>query len=360
MGIHLNLSVVLRDWRERYRITGPVLTLGVEDVAFTRAEFDRTFDAAVAFASDQAEPRWTAKELFARLGFDNVAALDVNDLAGADIVFDLNEPQPPVDARQKFGLIINAGTLEHVFHVPNALANLSAMLKPGGFILHVLPCNNWVDHGFYQFSPTLMFDYYTAVAYEVLESAMVIFNPRRQGGRCWEVRPAPVGIYGSGRSGQLDDRAYLHTILVRRGTEGRERAIPVQSLYARRPARPLGGPRWFSPYELISGRRIDHPNRGIVPLKGLRHDKGLAWTVGVPEFKHLADSSDDPVRSLLVVLEDKTALGPAHAPRVSIRKQGGGAYSHWGDYLYISTTDDSDPNSNGRQYVAILPYGSTG
>ena len=169
----------------------------------------------------------TAGELFGDLGLGPLTAMDLSDYEGAEIVFDLNELQPPPEARQRFGLIVNGGTLEHVFHVPNALANLNAMLKADGAILHVLPCNNWVDHGFYQFSPTLMFDYYAALQFEVLESAIMVFNPRIRSGHYWEIRPAPYGVFGSGLAGALDDKTYLHVVLVRRGSASLERVVPI-------------------------------------------------------------------------------------------------------------------------------------
>jgi len=50
---------------------------------------------------------------------------------------------------------------------------------------------------------------------------------------------------------------------------------------------------------------------------------------------------------------DQLAARNAGAGRVSFL--GGGAYSHWQEYLYLSTTDNSDPNHNGRRYVAIIP-----
>lgn len=356
MGIHLNLAVIVLDWTRRHRLAGPTLTLGVQDIAFTPADFQRAIDPSRAATARGDDPKpWTAEQFFASLGLTDVSAMDVSDFEGADVIFDLNEPTPPTALLQRFGLILNGGTLEHVFHVPNALSNLSAMLRPGGAILHVLPCNNWVDHGFYQFSPTLIFDYYSAMGYEVLESAMAIFNPRRHGGHQWEVRPASIGFLGAGRAGQLDDRTYLLTMLVRRGAASLERAIPVQSFYARGPARPRGGPRWFSPYELNYGTRVDHPNRGIWPLRTFVRDEGHAWLVSVPDLALYANSDEHPTRSPLVVLEDKTALGPAHASHAAIRLHGGGAFSHWGEAIYLSTTDNTDPNTNGRSYVAVLP-----
>ena len=74
--------------------------------------------------------------------------------------FDLNEDELPERLVSRFDAVFNGGTLEHVFHVPNALTSITRMLRPGGVVVHVVPCNGWVNHGFYQISPTLMFDYY--------------------------------------------------------------------------------------------------------------------------------------------------------------------------------------------------------
>ena len=37
-----------------------------------------------------------------------------------------------------------------------------------------------------------------------------------------------------------------------------------------------------------------------------------------------------------------------------IRNEGGGAFSHWNGSLYFSTSDHTDPTSNGREYVAMI------
>ena len=354
MGIHINLAVVLHDWFRRHAVVGPVLTLGVQDVSFQAHELDRALDRCERLPS-AATKLMTARELFEDFGLAPVVALDISDHEGAEIIFDLNEPDPPPETRQRFGLIVNGGTLEHVFHVPNALANLNCMLRPGGAILHILPCNNWVDHGFYQFSPTLMFDYYRALQFDMLELAMMIFNPRRNDGHLWEIRAVPSGILGSGASSGLDDRTYLHVVLVRRGAVDCERAVPIQSLYARRSLCPRVGPRWFSPFDLNYGTRIDHPNRHIASLRDFSHDQGFSWVAHMPDLKAYADGPDAPIRSPLVVLEDERALGPAHASHSAIRAHGGGSYSHWHDRVFLSTSDDSDPNSNGRRYLAIIP-----
>jgi hypothetical protein len=93
---------------------------------------------------------------FSRLGFTAAESLDVSSHEGAQHIFDLNEDRLPAHLVGRFSAVLNGGTLEHVFHVPNALSSMTAMLEPHGYVIHLLPCNGYVDHGFYQISPTLM------------------------------------------------------------------------------------------------------------------------------------------------------------------------------------------------------------
>jgi hypothetical protein len=64
-------------------------------------------------------------------------------------------------------------------------------------------------------------------------------------------------------------------------------------------------------------------------------------------------SDADGLASLsgLVVAEDGRALPHAHAAHEDIRRLGGGRYSHWGAQVYFSSSDGSDPRTNGRRYT---------
>ena len=54
--------------------------------------------------------------------------------------------------------------------------------------------------------------------------------------------------------------------------------------------------------------------------------------------------------SPVVLLEDGRELGPAHAFRAELQRSGKGAFLHWGAVLYFSSSDNSDPRTNGRTY----------
>ena len=52
--------------------------------------------------------------------------------------------------------------MEHCFNPAQVMLNAATLTEVGGTVIHHVPTNNWVDHGFYQFSPTLFFDFYSA------------------------------------------------------------------------------------------------------------------------------------------------------------------------------------------------------
>jgi hypothetical protein len=54
---------------------------------------------------------------------------------------------------------------------------------------------------------------------------------------------------------------------------------------------------------------------------------------------------------------DGQLLGPPHASHEEIRRSGGGRYSHWEGRLYFSSSDGSDPRTNGRRYAGARLFG---
>jgi SAM-dependent methyltransferase len=65
----------------------------------------------------------------------------------------------PIDPsyHEKFDVVIDGGSLEHVFNFPVAVANCMRMVKKGGSLFILTMANNHTGHGFYQFSPELFF-----------------------------------------------------------------------------------------------------------------------------------------------------------------------------------------------------------
>lgn len=90
------------------------------------------------------------------IGVEALQILDISDYENATIIHDLNVPIPD-SLRNRFSLVVDIGTSEHVYNVTQSLENLRNLCMPQGHVLVVSPANNWLGHGFYQFSPELFF-----------------------------------------------------------------------------------------------------------------------------------------------------------------------------------------------------------
>src|SRR5712692_8565355 len=76
------------------------------------------------------------------------------------------------------------------------------------------------------------------------------------------------------------------------------------------------------------------------------------WQVGLPAvYEPSTDNDTQPRHSPLILLEDGKSLGDGHDLHRLILDEGAGRYSFWKGNLYFSTSDNSDPNSNGRAYT---------
>jgi len=94
------------------------------------------------------------------LGARHVTTTDYSDYEGATLVHDMNEPVPE-KLHGQFDAVVDAGTLEHIFNFPTAIRNLMLMTKVGGTVFVTTVANNLCGHGFYQFSPELMYRIFT-------------------------------------------------------------------------------------------------------------------------------------------------------------------------------------------------------
>jgi hypothetical protein len=82
---------------------------------------------------------------------------------------------------------------------------------------------------------------------------------------------------------------------------------------------------------------------------------GFAFEITTKWSMYLADEPFAPQRSPMVLYEDGKRLGPPHSANKDISKMGLGRFSHWREGFIFSSSDNSDPNSNGRKYWAVRP-----
>jgi hypothetical protein len=85
------------------------------------------------------------------------------------------------------------------------------------------------------------------------------------------------------------------------------------------------------------------------------NDAGFSYRIS-QNFGTPADIASSPLRSTLRVFENGVELTQAHADHGQIETIGLGRFSHWMDEfgyeaLYLSTTDNTNPATNGRTYT---------
>jgi 2-polyprenyl-3-methyl-5-hydroxy-6-metoxy-1,4-benzoquinol methylase len=93
----------------------------------------------------------------------------------------------------------------------------------------------------------------------------------------------------------------------------------------------------------------------VIPVEAMEPSQGHCWTVPLISGFTLPDVMEDDRRSRLELYENHLPLGPGHSAHDQIRQVGRGAYSHWSDTLYFSSSDNLPPNMNGRKYVIRFP-----
>ena len=166
MGIDLwNLRFLL-EAHKNYGALGETIQMGRQEVHILESDFPTAdmmlseygFDAD--FNEARAGGRFADEGLLQFLGATNVQSADASAYEGAALVHDFNDPLPQRQ-HQRWDTIFDGGSLEHIFNVPMALTNEMNMLRVGGKLLSSLPANNWLGHGFYQFSQELPFRVFT-------------------------------------------------------------------------------------------------------------------------------------------------------------------------------------------------------
>jgi hypothetical protein len=197
MGIDIETARFLARHRRRGMKMGKVLTIGRQNLLTGRNELaglcrEYNIDSgSVAALWEGGVHKPYADDFLRALGADSVEAMDASDYEQAGLVHDLNKPVPQ-EWKEQFDLLVEGGSLEHVFNFPVAMGNCLELVKVGGSIVWVTPANNFLGHGFYQFSPELAYRVFSeANGYRVDEMVAVEYGLRS---RWFSVRdPAEAG-----------------------------------------------------------------------------------------------------------------------------------------------------------------------
>jgi len=249
VGIPRGAARLLLDEARERPFSGSVLQFGRSFVYFRLDQLERwAREQSVELARVEEielshEPELAARDclsdrtFFRLLGFEEVHSLDVSPWEGAEIVHDLNWPVPEA-LHGRFDCVFEAGTMQHVFGVPDVFANIHALLRTGGRVIHgMATSNNHVDHGFYMFSPTMFHDYYRANGYRIETELFFEFRPIWIGpqfhSRKWRVyRYEPGAIDHLSYGGFGAHQVGLFVVATKTSTATFDRA-PLQSYFRR-------------------------------------------------------------------------------------------------------------------------------
>ncbi|MEM8774917.1 MAG: methyltransferase domain-containing protein [Pseudomonadota bacterium] len=164
MGVDYVLFERLLELSRRYTPSGRVLMLGRQAFRVKQRERMLCNMALRKYGyservRDLRQEDGYSETLFEKLGFGSVESMDFSSYEGAEILHDLNK-LPPKKLQGKFDLILDLGTIEHVFNVPVALESVYRMLQPEGRFVSANGMNGWYTHGMYQFSPELVWTFW--------------------------------------------------------------------------------------------------------------------------------------------------------------------------------------------------------
>lgn len=84
-------------------------------------------------------------------GVESIDSIDNSNYEGASILHNMNNPIPYY--LKKYDVVLDLGTIEHIFNIPQVCENIINLLNIGGIFISITTNNNFSGHGIYQFSP---------------------------------------------------------------------------------------------------------------------------------------------------------------------------------------------------------------
>ncbi|MFH1135057.1 MAG: class I SAM-dependent methyltransferase [Pseudomonadota bacterium] len=169
------VEFLVKEMLPRVAVRGRVLSLARQKITCSPEELAHRLES-LGFTSGleqiRAAARVTTRDLFPALGFDRYDDVDIFP-EERGIRHDLNEPAPQ-RLRNRYDLVFEAGTIEHIFDVRMVFRNIIVMLKKGGLVFHLSPLD-LINHGFFTFSPTLFYDVYGSNGFAPPDFFLVMF-----------------------------------------------------------------------------------------------------------------------------------------------------------------------------------------
>ena len=109
-----------------------------------------------------------APEYYAAIGFERYTSIDINGQLNS-LPFDLNSSiEERYQYTERFDMVTNNGTTEHLFNQLAVFDNIHRLTAAHGLMLHAVPFLNYINHCFFNYSPTFFYNLATANGYRLL------------------------------------------------------------------------------------------------------------------------------------------------------------------------------------------------
>lgn len=284
------------------------------------------------------------EDYYKAFGFAEVHTLDVSDYEGATFVHDLNAADVPAELAGQYDFVMSGGTIEHVYNVLNAMKAGVDLLKVGGTFICGSPVNNWVDHGFWQISPTLKFDLFADNGFgfgtsfallKVISKSFTRIVPLYPGeSNALNFVPARVG----------------HSLAVIKEQGSGFGRVPMQSAYLNRLM-----DRWrqwrfkpIEPFDIEGDVATSAPMRRFsIDSDKLKPRQGFHF-YRFEDERFPPSAPKRPFRSRVLVYEDGHLLDWIVSGEEMMDRPG--SFCHFGGRINFTARDGSDPRENGRHY----------
>jgi SAM-dependent methyltransferase len=129
------------------------------------AAFHRPVPDAALLSTNNANQK-SARLLYEALGM-KYQCVDVDGRDGS-LVLDLNFDTTPQEHKNRYDLVTNHGTSEHILNQLNVFRVMHEFAKPGGIMIHAVPFTVHLEHGFFNYQPNFFESLARYNSYETL------------------------------------------------------------------------------------------------------------------------------------------------------------------------------------------------
>ncbi|MEM9821940.1 MAG: class I SAM-dependent methyltransferase, partial [Bacteroidota bacterium] len=146
MGLNINTTKLLLRNRQQGISFERTLTIGRQGLYMRRTAMAKNLKhfgmSQVDVDALFEESGGFAESFFKLLGAKQVDSMDASPYEKASMLHDMNLPIKAA-LQQQFDVVLDGGSLEHVFNFPGALKNCMEMVKEGGHFISISPSNNY-------------------------------------------------------------------------------------------------------------------------------------------------------------------------------------------------------------------------